>query len=62
MPPEQLLSRQLTTGSDLYSLGATLVCLLAGLKSASITDLIDETYCININLLPQSLTLTLRFG
>ena len=51
MPPEQLLGRQLTEASDLYSLGATLICLLAGIKSANLGDFIDETYRINVNYL-----------
>ena len=46
MPPEQLFNRQLTTASDLYGLGATLICLLTGIKSANIGNLIDENYQI----------------
>lgn len=44
MPPEQLLNRKLTPASDLYSLGATLICLLTQTKSSDIGDLIDENY------------------
>lgn len=47
MPPEQLFNRQLTKASDLYSLGATLICLLTQTKSSQIGGLIDETYRIN---------------
>lgn len=47
MPPEQLFNRQLTEASDLYSLGATLICLLTQTKSTQIGNLIDETYRIN---------------
>ena len=47
MPPEQLFNRQLTAASDLYSLGATLICLLTGTKSTQIGNLIDDTYRIN---------------
>jgi uncharacterized protein YjbI with pentapeptide repeats len=47
MPPEQLFNRQLTTASDLYGLGATLICLLTNTKSTEIGNLIDETYSIN---------------
>ncbi|MFB2972290.1 pentapeptide repeat-containing protein [Aerosakkonema sp. BLCC-F183] len=53
MPPEQLFNRQLTEASDLYSLGATLVCLLTNTKSTEIGNLIDENYTINFkHLLP----------
>ena len=47
MPPEQLFNRQLTAASDLYGLGATLICLLTGTKSADIGNLIDERYGIH---------------
>jgi uncharacterized protein YjbI with pentapeptide repeats len=42
MPPEQLFNRQLTEASDLYSLGVTLICLLTGIKSTEIGNLIDD--------------------
>ncbi len=42
MPPEQIHKRQLTKGTDLYSLGATLICLLTGTESINIGDLIDD--------------------
>lgn len=42
MPPEQIHKRQLTKGTDLYSLGATLICLLTGTKSINIGHLIDD--------------------
>ncbi|MBE9128350.1 MULTISPECIES: serine/threonine-protein kinase [unclassified Coleofasciculus] len=51
MPPEQLFNRQLTEASDLYSLGATLICLLTQTKSTEIGNLIDETYRINFRTL-----------
>ncbi|NEP84182.1 MAG: protein kinase [Okeania sp. SIO3B3] len=46
MSPEQMFNRQLTTASDLYSLGATLICLLTGIKSGDIGNLIDANYRI----------------
>lgn len=53
MPPEQLLNRQLTTASDLYSLGVTLICLLTQTPSGSVNTLFDETYQLNfVTLLP----------
>jgi serine/threonine protein kinase len=47
MPPEQMFNRQLTEASDLYGLGATLICLLTGIKSGEIGNLIDENYSIH---------------
>src|SRR5919199_1396510 len=47
MPPEQMFNRQLTEASDLYSLGATLICLLTQTPSAEIGTLIDENCRIN---------------
>jgi serine/threonine protein kinase len=47
MPPEQLFNRHLTTASDLYGLGGTLICLLTGTKSIDIGNLIDADYRIN---------------
>lgn len=40
IPPEQL--RKSTEASDLYGLGATLICLLTGTKSTQIQDMTDE--------------------
>lgn len=47
MPPEQLLNLKLTEASDLYGLGATLLCLLTQTNSTEITHLIDSSYRIN---------------
>lgn len=49
MPPEQMFNRELTVSSDLYSLGATLICLLAGVNSAEVGSLMDETGSINFD-------------
>lgn len=46
MPPEQLFNRNLTTASDLYSLGATLICLITGIRSGDIGSLILADYHI----------------
>jgi serine/threonine protein kinase len=48
MPPEQLFNRPLTKAADLYSLGVTLVCLLAGRKSTEIDQLIDNNYRLDL--------------
>jgi serine/threonine protein kinase len=54
MPPEQLFNRQLTEASDLYSLGATLICLLTGTKSVDIGNLVDAAYRFPVKkLLPK---------
>ncbi len=47
MPPEQLFNQELTLGSDLYGVGATLICLLTQTKSVDIGNLIDAHYRIN---------------
>src|ERR687893_692465 len=47
MPPEQMFNRQLTVASDLYSLGATLICLLIGINSTEVGSLMDDTGRIN---------------
>jgi len=54
MAPEQLFNRQVTEASDLYGLGATLICLVTGTKSREITNLIDDNYRLNFqHLVPQ---------
>ncbi|ACB52529.1 serine/threonine protein kinase [Crocosphaera subtropica ATCC 51142] len=40
MPPEEMFNHQLTTASDLYSVGATVVCLLTNTPSQKINQLI----------------------
>lgn len=47
MPPEQMFNRELTQASDLYGLGATLICLLTGTKSGDVGNLIDDNYSIH---------------
>lgn len=45
MAPEQMFNRSLTLASDLYSVGATIICLLTGTASSNINSLLDENYC-----------------
>lgn len=47
MPPEQIFNRQLTKASDLYSLGVTLICLIANVNSTEIEKLLDENFNFN---------------
>ena len=47
MPPEEQFGRTLTEASDLYSLGATLICLLTRTRSVKIGNLMDDNYRFN---------------
>ena len=51
MPPEEQFGRTLTEASDLYSLGATLICLLTGTRSQDVGNLIDDDYRFNFKKL-----------
>ncbi|WP_017717966.1 serine/threonine protein kinase [Kamptonema formosum] len=54
MPPEQQFNPSPSLTSDLYSLGATLICLLTGTSSADIGKFVDSSYRLNFKgLLPQ---------
>ncbi|MFB2937584.1 pentapeptide repeat-containing protein [Aerosakkonemataceae cyanobacterium BLCC-F154] len=54
MPPEEQFGRSLTAASDLYSLGATLICLVTGTRSVAVGKLIDDNYRFNFqNLFPR---------
>lgn len=54
MPPEEQLGYTLTEASDLYSLGATLICLLTRTRSVDIGKLINEKQRFNFQkLVPQ---------
>jgi serine/threonine protein kinase len=47
MPPEETFNLSLTSASDIYSLGATLICLLTNTSSVDIGKLIDANYRFN---------------
>lgn len=54
MAPEQIYNRQLNEATDLYGLGAMLICLVSGIKSTEIEKLIDEDSRIAFkHLVPQ---------
>ena len=55
MPPEEQFGRPLTEASDVYSLGATLICLLTGTRSVDIGNLIDDNYRFDFKKLVPSL-------
>jgi serine/threonine protein kinase len=44
MAPEELFNRPLTKASDLYSLGATIICLITNTQSTDINNLLDDNY------------------
>ena len=56
MPPEQLYNRQLSEATDLYGLGAALICLLTQTKSTAINTLIDADGRINFQSLVPKLS------
>ncbi|MDJ0727220.1 MAG: serine/threonine-protein kinase [Prochloraceae cyanobacterium] len=49
MPPEQLFRQPLTNASDLYSVGATLISLLMGVRSEDICQSLDDTYSFDLD-------------
>ncbi|BAY13054.1 serine/threonine protein kinase [Calothrix sp. NIES-2098] len=54
MPPEEQFGYPLTEASDLYSLGATLICLLTRTRSADVGQLLDAKHRFNFQkLVPQ---------
>lgn len=57
MPPEQMLGQPLTEASDLYGLGATLICLLTGKKSTQISELVNYDFRINYHHLVKKYSL-----
>ncbi|MEA5575506.1 serine/threonine-protein kinase [Anabaena sp. UHCC 0451] len=53
IPPEEQFGHALTEASDLYSLGATLICLLTNTPAGDIGKLINDNYRLNFQkLLP----------
>lgn len=58
MPPEEMFNRPLSNASDLYSLGATLICLLTGTKSVEVDRLLDEDYRFKFQYLVPNLHLS----
>ncbi len=60
MAPEQMFNRPLTPASDLYGLGATLICLLSRTPSTAIGQLVDESGCFKIKPLVPHLDLPFR--
>lgn len=58
MAPEQLYNRELSLATDLYGLGATLICLLTGIKSTAIDTLVDEDGRLAFQPLIPQLSLT----
>ncbi|MBD2242575.1 serine/threonine-protein kinase [Nostoc sp. FACHB-888] len=60
MPPEEQFGHSLTEASDLYSLGATLICLLTNTRSVEIGKLIDDNYRFNFQQLVPHISPRLR--
>ncbi len=44
IPPERIFNRKLTSGSDIYSLGVSLICLLTGTRTPQAEYLLNDRY------------------
>jgi serine/threonine protein kinase len=60
IPPEEQFGHGLTEASDLYSLGATLICLLTNTHAKDIGKLMDDNYRFNFQKLLPHLSLSFR--
>ncbi|MBD2343573.1 serine/threonine protein kinase [Anabaena subtropica] len=60
MPPEEQLGYPLSLASDLYSLGATLICLLTNNRSVDIDKLINSHGCFDFQKLGSQINLRFR--
>jgi serine/threonine protein kinase len=60
MPPEEIFNRELTEASDLYSLGATLICLLTQTPSSEVGKLVGDDYRFDVQQLSPVLNPRLR--
>ena len=54
--PEQILGNSCNKTTDLYSLGATLICLLTNTQPQDLGKLFDEKYQFNFKFLPPQLS------
>ncbi|NET02858.1 MAG: serine/threonine-protein kinase [Sphaerospermopsis sp. SIO1G1] len=61
IPPEEQFGHPLTTASDLYSLGVTLICLLTNTHGRDISQLIDNNYRFNFQKLLPFISPSFRF-
>ena len=60
-PLEYVSKGELNKSFDVYSLGVTLICLLAGIESNKIPDLLDSNYSFNLKKQFQKKKLNSRF-
>lgn len=60
IPPEEQFGHGLTAASDLYSLGATLICLLTNTHAKDIGKLMDNNYRFNFQKLLPHLSFSFR--
>ncbi|TAE57700.1 MAG: serine/threonine protein kinase [Nostocales cyanobacterium] len=61
IPPEEQFGHPLTSASDLYSLGATLICLLNNIPAREISQLIDDQYRFNFHKILPHISPTFRY-
>lgn len=56
MPPEQFFNKPLSTASDLYSLGITLISLILRKESHQVSDFIDSQFQVDLSAIAPKVT------